>query len=264
MIDCRIIIGIRVTSNSLVLIVLVFSFFPAYQNVGNAQDIYQISTYDDPRYEKKGELRHQQIENHEASLKKMADRGLFDTLNARSIINLPSNHREYFRTHSAYKLLFSSTGDLFGNRKADWVFIVYDRQNMRISILLYNNSTDQYGELYREIKVENGLASAKCNYFAFGTLDYQIGDEVLYMKQGLTKRPDTFYNLEFCKCADISIDPDLADLSGCFAKGFERNNVNGFTSLCIAKSFVYNSWECLKYDANKNIFIIFYGQASAD
>lgn len=257
-------IGVHMTSKSIYYIVTTLFLICASGPFSKAQNIYQVSTYDDPQYAKQGERRHQQIEYHQASLSRLDESKLFDSVQIRLIPKLTARHQSYFKSHNEYRLLFFTSGNLFGSSCADTVFIVYDRQNARISILLYDGSTVHYGELFRDIKVENGLASAKCNYFAFGTLDYQVGGEILYMKDGLTKKPDTFFDLKFCKCADISTDADLAHLGGCFAKGFNKNNVNGFTSLCIAKSFVYNSWECLKYDRNRNIFIIFYGQAYAD
>ncbi len=229
-----------------------------------AQSSHQISTYDDTQYSEKGNQRHEQIEFHKASLKQLDDDRLFDTLQARLMPKLSNRHQKYFRMHKAYKLLFFSAGDLFGNTRTDYAFIVYDRQNARISILLYNDSTDQYGELYRDIKVENGLATAKCNYFAFGTLDYQLGNEIRNIKNALRENSYLVSTLEYCKCTNISTDPALSHLKGCFARSFNKNNVGGFTALCIATSFAYNNWECLKYDRSRNIFIIFYGQASAD
>jgi hypothetical protein len=252
------------TTRCLYSLIISLLLNPSIGLVGKAQNIHQISTYDDPRYSQKGEQRHWEIESHRVSLIQLDNARVFDTVQNRLLPKLTSRHRNYFKKHSAYKLLFSSAGDLFGNSRMDSIFIIYDQQKARISIILYNDSTDRYLELFRDMKVENGLASVDCSYSTFGTLDFQLGEAILYMKDDFMKRPDTFFHLELCKCTNISTDGALAHLGGCFAKTYTKSNVNNFTALCIATDFVYSNWECLKYDKGRNIFIIFYGQASAD
>lgn len=116
--------------------------------------------------------------------------------------------------------------------------------------------------MYREIKVENGLKSSDCNYKTFGTLDYQIADELINMGTQLTQNPESALTKVFCKIAKIASDKDFVLNKGCLAKN-ESKSISG-SSLCISTSSTYNNWECLRYDRTKNAFVIYYGQAFAD
>ena len=122
--------------------------------------------------------------------------------------------------------------------------------------------TNKYLELFRGIKVENGLKDANCNYCTFGSLDYQLADEIVYQEEYLIKKPESYLDSPSCKITDISKDEDFVLKSGCFSKKVSKSNLSN--SLCIATSSVYNNWECLKYDKTTNTFLIFYGQAFAD
>jgi hypothetical protein len=110
--------------------------------------------------------------------------------------------------------------------------------------------------------VENGLEAADCNYNTFGTLDYQLADEILYREADLRKKPERYMENTACKIADISKDETFILKSGCFSRKTPTADLS--KSLCIATSFVYNNWECLRYDKKTNSFLIFYGQAFAD
>jgi hypothetical protein len=214
---------------------------------------YLTSTYDNSSSD---------LDRHIASLKELSDSSVFHTIHGGLILTLDKKHQDYFNSNSDYQLIYSSSGDLFQNGKEDNGFVVYDKKQTRVSILLYDGLQNKYSELFRDIKVKNGLGGADCNYGTYGTLDYQLADELIYQRDYLIRDPLKQIENTNCKIADISKDEDFALDSGCFAKGFSADGRN--KSLCIPTSSVYNNWECLTYDKNKNEFVIFYGQAFAD
>lgn len=79
---------------------------------------------------------------------------------------------------------------MFQNKGDDHAFIIYDRDNPRILILVFDDLADKYYLLFKDMRVANGLESADCNYAAFGTLDYQIAEELIYKKEYLIKKPE--------------------------------------------------------------------------
>jgi hypothetical protein len=211
------------------------------------------STYDNPSND---------LSRHISSLRELSDSSVFNKIHGRIILNLDKKHQDYFNSNSDYQLIYSSSGDLFQNGKEDFGFIVYDKKHTRVSILVYDGLQNKYSELFRDIKVKNGLSDADCNYSTYGTLDYQLADELIYQRDYLIKDPLKQIEYTNCKIADISKDEDFILDSGCFAKGFSADGKS--KSLCIPTSSVYNNWECLTYDKNKGEFVIFYGQAFAD
>lgn len=216
---------------------------------------YLISTYDNPAFVSN-------LKSHRETLQQLSQKNVFSIINAALIQELDKKHRDYFNIKSNYELLFVAKGDLFQENKTDCAFIVYDREKQRISILIHNEMTNQYAELFREINVRNGLQTADCNYSAFGTLDYQIADEIIQQEANLLEKPESYLETIPCKIVNISQDEDFVLESGCFsAKASQGKSAH---SLCIATSDVYNNWECLNYDKATNSFLIFYGQAFAD
>ena len=216
---------------------------------------FQTSTYDKSEFEK-------EIINHRESLQKLSDIGVFDRINDKLELTLTANQKVYFKTRPAIKLLSIAKGDLFDNNKEDYAFIVYDNINKRISLLTFNAAENNYLELFRELKVENGLETADCNYGTASTLDYQIGDEIIYQEEYLIKKPENYLEYPPIKIVNPSHDSDFILKSGCFSKKVSKTKLS--TSLCIATSSVYNNWECLKYDKVSKSFLIYYGQAFAD
>lgn len=214
---------------------------------------YLTSTYDDPSND---------LEQHKVSLKELSDSSVFSTIHNKLILTLDKKHQSYFNSNSDYELICSSSGDLFQNDKEDKCFIAYDKKRSRVSILVYDELKDKHSELYRVIKVRNGLENAGCNYGAYGTLDYQLADGLIYQRDYLIKSPLKQIADTNCKITDISKDEDFVLESGCFASNFSADRKT--KSLCIPTDPVYNNWECLTYDKNRNEFIIFYGQAFAD
>lgn len=217
---------------------------------------YEISTYDDAAFVNK-------LISHKESLKQLSDKKVFSIINDKLTQTLSEKHQEYFKTMVDYELLSITKGDLFqANSVNDYAFMVYDKKNQRVSVLVYNQTTNKYFELYRDIKVENGLKTANCNYYAFGTLDYQLANEVVYQNEYLIKKPESYLESTPCKITDILKDKTFILKSGCFSNKVSKTNL--LNSLCIATSSTYNNWECLKYDKASNTFLIFYGQAFAD
>jgi hypothetical protein len=218
---------------------------------------FQMSTYDNPQWISK-------IKSHKESLKILNDKKIFAIVQDKLIPKLDQGQLEYFKTKPNYVLLYITKGDIFFNKGEDFLFVVYDKQNIRISLIAYNALTNRYLELYRDVKVENGLESADCNYSSFGTLDYQIADNIIYQKDYLIKKSESFFDYEICKIIDISKDSNLVLDEGCFTKKAAKKSFYNSNSICIATSTVYNNWECMRYDETRNIFTIFYGQAFAD
>lgn len=214
---------------------------------------YLTSTYDNSSSD---------IERHKTSLKELSDSSAFSTIHNRLFSTLSKKHQVYFTSKPDYELLYSSIGDLFQNNKEDNAFIVYDKKYSRVSILVYDELQNKYSELFRDIKVKNGLENVECNYGSSGTLDYQVAEELIYQRDYLIKEPLKQIENTKCKIIDISKDEDFVLESGCFATNF---SADGRTkSFCIPTSSVYNNWECLTYDKIKSEFIIIYGQAFAD
>ncbi|MFC6269873.1 hypothetical protein [Frigoriflavimonas asaccharolytica] len=216
---------------------------------------YLTSTYDKPEFADK-------LKYHKETLKQLSEKKVFSEIDTTLKQTLILKHQEYFKTKADYELLSIAKGNLFQENKNDCAFVIYDKKNQRVSILVYNELTNKYFELFRELRVENGLETADCNYGAFGTLDYQLADEIVYQEEYLIKKPQSYLESTPCKIVDISKDEDFVLKSGCFSKNVSKRNLSN--SLCIATSSVYNNWECLKYNKATNTFLIFYGQAFAD
>lgn len=221
----------------------------------NNSNEYLTSTYDNPKFDDR-------LINHRESLKRLSDKNVFFTIDSNLKQALTEKHQQFFKSKDEYELIFVAKGDLFQENREDNAFVVYDKKNQRVAILVYNKMTDKYSELYRDLKVENGFENANCNYGAFGTLDYQLANEIVYQEEYLFKKPEKYLESTPCKIADISKDEDFILKSGCFSKKTPKDNLSN--SLCIATSSVYNNWECLKYDKQTNTFLIYYGQAFAD
>lgn len=219
--------------------------------------IFQTSTYDDPEFA-------DQVSKHQVSLNALSEKGVFAAIHAKLIQKLGQKHQIYFQSKAAYELLALAKGNLFRENKTDGGFIVYDKKNQRISILVYREKTNAYAELFRELKVENGLENADCNYSSFGSIDYIIAEEIIYMEEYLVKNPESYLEYSAIKITDIAKDKDFLLKKGCFSKSAAVDKKETANSLGIATGYVYNDWEALRYNEANNSFIIFYGQAFAD
>lgn len=220
-----------------------------------AQKVFLVSTYDDPKY--KG-----QSADHREKLQQLSDSGVFQKIHNTLFTALDQNQQNYFRSKPEYFILSDSKGDLFLNKKSDRAFVVYDSQNGRFTILVYNQLKNTYAQLYREIPVENGLEHANCNYSMFGTLDYILANEFLYQEDYLLKNPLGYLESPVCRIGNMKHDPDLVLKEGCYAKKVVRSALPQVLS--ITMSSIYNDWECLSYDPETHSFCIVFGQAFAD
>jgi len=195
-------------------------------------------------------------------LKELSDSNIFSIRHTHSISRLDSIHQIYFAEKPEYDLLFYSNGDLFQNGRNDYAFIIYDKLNHLISISVYNDLTKDYSLMYQDLKVENGIKSDECDYYTYGRLDYQIASELVWLKEGFIKNPESLSEYSMCKIGYISDNQDIVIKYGCISENYNLND--SISSLCLATSLVYNNWECMRYEKERNVFIIFYGQAFAD
>lgn len=217
---------------------------------------YQISTYDNPEDADR-------ISKEKESLKRLSEKNIFLDIHNKLIQNISEKEQSSFKTNPDYELLSTAKGSLFQENSNDFAFIVYDKKNVKISILLYNGTTNTYAELYKDIKVVNGLKDADCNFYSFGTLDYRFANEFLVSNEEyLAKSTESYLEYTPVKITDISKDENFILKDGCFAKKVSKTNLSN--TLCIATSNAYNNWECLRYNKTNNTFLIFYGQAFAD
>ena len=175
---------------------------------------------------------------------------------------LSVTHQQYFSAHPDYELLSVANGALFSAVQNDHVFIVFDKSQSIITIFIYQAEKDLYRELYRTVKVINGLEDAGCNYGAFGTLDYQMGEEIIDQKEFLEKNAGQFLIARPIILNGLQEDENFVPDQGCFSKGMDTTKKVRFVA--IPTSQVYNNWECLTYQEESDSFLIFYGQAFAD
>jgi len=224
-------------------------------NIQSLKTNYQVSTYDNPKF---ADI----IKDHRESLRNLSEQNVFASIANKVLPTIPRKHQAYFKLKSNYELLSAAKGDIFQEHKNDFIFIAYDKNFERLSILIYNENINKYFELYRDFQVENGLENVDCNYSSFGTLDFQLADEIVYLEDYLIKKPESLLENTLCKITNISKDENFILESGCFSKNISKSKLPN--SICIATSLVYNNWECLKYEKERNSFLIFYGQAFAD
>lgn len=217
--------------------------------------VFVLSTYDDPEQKER-------IDNHLSGLQRLSDLGIFNQIHQKVLLSLPVEQQNYFTSNPHYSALCSSKGDLFHNGKTDYAFVVYDEINNRFSVLTYNKLENKYAELYRDLKIENGLDDANCNYSQFGTLDYILADEFIYQEDYLIKKPEGYLEYPTCTISHMKQNADLILKKGCFAKKLNKAKLP--VVLSIATSSVYNNWECLQYEPETNSFRIIFGQAFAD
>lgn len=195
-------------------------------------------------------------------LKELSDSNIFSITHAHSISRLDSIHQTYFAEKPEYDLLFYSNGNLFQNGLDDYVFIIYDKLNHLVSISFYNDLTKDYSLMYQDLKVENDIKPYDCNYYTSERLDYQIARELVWLKESFFKNPESLSEYSICKIGDITENQDIVIKYGCISENYCLSD--SISSLCLATSLIYNNWECLRYDKERNILIIFYGQAFAD
>lgn len=243
----------------IILIACISMFFVAAMSVPK----YEVSTYFNPEFSDR-------VVEYKDAMKNFKDEKGLDFIHKEKLSELPAMIREYFSKQTELKILDFAFGDIFGNRKKDYVFVVFDTGSTIAGIIVYNSGTNKYSVLFRTMNVIRMLDDEACDYSIFGTLDYIIGSGI---RQNIKVFTEDYkgYGAHFCKCLDITKDSadghkrgDFVLDRGCYAKGFSKKNVGGFDAICISTDQTYNDWECLKYDKTLGAFIIFYGQAFAD
>ena len=204
----------------------------------------------------------ERLENHKIALASLSDSGIFKEISGPLLKGLSSQHQSFFSENPQYELLSFAKGALTSAAENDRFFIVFDKKQSIIKFLVYQTDKDEYRELYRTAKVENGLEDADCNYFAFGTLDYQMGEEIIEQKEFLEKNAGQFFETVPIILNNLKEDENFEPAQGCFSKGMNTTQKLRFVAL--PTSQVYNNWECLTYQSVSDSFLIFYGQAFAD
>lgn len=202
------------------------------------------------------------IENHKIALASLSENGTFKAISTLLLKELSAKHEHYFLAHPEYELLSVAKGSLTSEGKNDRVFVVFNKSESMITILINQAEKDLYRELYRTVKVINGLEDAGCNYGAFGTLDYQMGEEIIYHQEFLEKNIGQFLEAEPLILNSLKGDENFAPDHGCFSKGISIAKKVSF--IAIPTSQVYSNWECLTYQSASDSFLIFYGQSFAD
>lgn len=204
----------------------------------------------------------EKMENHQKELTSLSKNGIFKAISSRLFQDLSSKDQHYFSANPQYEVLSVASGTLTSAAENDRVFTVFDKSESIITILVYQGEKDQYRELYRTVKVENGLEDAGCNYGTFGTLDYQMGEEIIGQKEFLEKNVGQFFEAKPLIMKSLKGDENFAPEEGCFSKGM--NAAEKVRFLAIPTSQIYSNWECLIYESASDSFLIFYGQAFAD
>ena len=96
-----------------------------------------MSTYDNPQWISN-------IKSHKESLKILNDKKIFAIVQDKLIPKLGQSQLEYLKSQPNYVLLYIAKGDIFFNKWEDYLLVVYDKQNIRISLIAYNTLTNRY------------------------------------------------------------------------------------------------------------------------
>lgn len=215
----------------------------------------QVSTFDDVAQE-------EMAIDLQKKLAAMAKKNAFQAVHTKLMAKLSTAHQNYFKTNANYLVIAAQTGALFTDGSKDAAFAVYDKTNQRISFVLFQEKTNAYGELFRDWQVRNGLEDVDCSYGAAGTLDYQLAQEIVMAPEFIANYSDTFIEESPLKITNINKDEMFVIDQGCQETDLKLVTIKN--TLAISTSGSYNNWECLRYDATNNTFVIFYGQAFAD
>jgi len=216
---------------------------------------FEMSTYDNPKFQ-------EHIKRQVEAFKAAEEKQFFDQIQKQAIRSLSPAMQAYFQESSNYILLQYTQGNIFQDAVDDYSFIVYDKKNTRIAILVYQTQTSKMSELYRDFKVSNSLLKADCNFGSFGTLDFQLGEDILEQLDYILPHPENYLENKSLKIVDLKKDPDMILTSGCFGQHTDKTNLKH--SLCISTSSVYNNWNALRYQKDTHSFDIYYAQAFAD
>ena len=243
----------------IVMSVLIAPGLLASNNAFSADDKkYQVSTYHTPQY--KSDIARQQ-----KKLSELEKHKVFDIIHNYHFSKIASETKGFFNKHKGYKILSFKSAALLAPKNRDFAFIVYASVDKSIKIIIYDGGQKRFKQLYKDIKIIDGLSKSNCGFYQFGSNDYIIGQILAYQKNTLKKEPLNFVkHVDILKCRDISEDDTFVLERGCYESGYVKDNVNPFAALCLATDSVYNNWDCLRYDPKQNLFVRFYGQAFAD
>lgn len=194
-------------------------------------------------------------------LYQLAGKKVFSTLNHKLRTALPESLQEFFSDSSNLDLLTYSKGNLFLNDKEDYALVVYNNQQAKVMILVYDALNNKLSALYDDIKVENELKSLNCNSET-GDLIRDIEDKIIEQRDDLLKEPAKYLESPAIKIADLSTDKDIMIKDGCLSKHTTKADYKN--ALCIASSSIYNNWVCVRYNKAKNHFVVFFSQVFAD
>ncbi|MNI36421.1 hypothetical protein D3C73_904690 [compost metagenome] len=153
-------------------------------------------------------------------------------------------------------------GDIFENKGNDLAYIVYDKEKYQIEILLFDQKNKRFKTLYRDVQVSNLLRQSDC-YYANGTVDYNIGAELIYQEDYIRSSQSNYLIDENTFLIDNISTNNIFDLKrGCLSRDFPTNAMAN--TLCIPTSSVYANYQCLKYNKTKAVFEIYFSQEFAD
>lgn len=221
-------------------------------SVQNAPD---TSCYEKPRFADRTSEQEQQ-------LMKMANDGLFDKLHQKLTPALSADQKDYFLSHVNYTILALTKGNIFENGGNDLGYIVYNKDNQRIEIVLFDQKNNSFKTLYRELKVVNTLQNMDCSS-SFCSLDYLIASELIYQEDYIRLNESNYLIDDNSFCVDnIATNKNFDLQRGCLNKKFSKDAMSN--TLRVPTSSVYANFQCLKYNRTKQVFEIYFSQEFAD
>ncbi|GAB5527771.1 MAG: hypothetical protein Roseis2KO_56430 [Roseivirga sp.] len=213
---------------------------------------YQASTY-------KGNT--DRIKYHKNQLQELSA-SVFVKIHEQLSTTLKPQHKAHIDSLN-FQLLFFGEGGLYDSTGRDIVFVVYDSAMTRVRVLLYNSVDSRYAELYDDMKVINELSEVPCGAYTNQSLDYTLGEEIIYRADFLKRKPQSYYgDGPKVKIANLAKDSDLLPDMGCITNPELKTAT--FNSLCFSTDNAYNNWTCMRYDAKSATMITYYKQVFAD
>ncbi|QRQ60086.1 hypothetical protein [Sphingobacterium multivorum] len=213
------------------------------------------SSYDSPRFEGR-------VKEQAQQLMEMNDAGLFDKLHQKLTTTLPADQKDYFLRHPTLAVLAITKGNIFENGADDLGYIVYNKDNHRIEIILLDRKNNTFNTLYKELKVVNTLQNSDCSS-SFGSLDYLVASELIYQEDYIRLNNSNYLiDDNSFEVTDISTNKNFDLQQGCLNKNIAKDAMAN--SLCVPTSSVYANFQCLKYNKKKQIFEIYFSQEFAD
>lgn len=225
------------------------------QVVVSPQNESDTSFYENPRFA-------DNVKEQAQQLMKMNDAGLFDKLHQKLTPALSADQKDYFLGHANLAVLAITKGNIFGNGADDLGYIAYNKENHRIEIVLFDQKSNSFKTLYKELKVVNTLQNLDCSS-SFGTLDYLVASELIYQEDYIRLNNSNYLIDDHSfDVTDISANKNFDLQRGCLNKNFSKDTLSN--TLCVPTSSVYANFQCLKYNKTKQVFEIYFSQEFAD